>query len=60
MFLFETYNFLMNSRWSKFTGSDHELKTQMQQLKSDRSLCWKGYFQFKQEQGRLALLKMFK
>lgn len=60
LFLYETYNFLMNSRWSKFTGSDTELKAQMMAMNKERSLCWKGYFQYKGEVGRLALLKMYK
>ena len=44
LFLYEAYNFLMNSRWSKFQGSDMELKAHMTALRSERSLCWKGYF----------------
>ena len=60
LFLFETYNFLMNSRWSKFQGSDTELKAQLMALKNERALCWKGYFQYNHDQGRLCVLKMFK
>jgi hypothetical protein len=26
LFLYETYSFLMNSRWTKFTGGDLEMK----------------------------------
>lgn len=29
-------------------------------MKSEKSLCWKGYLQFKEVEGRACVLKMFK
>ena len=43
LFLYETYSFLMNSRWSKFTGNDIELKNLMMKQSSEKAMCWKGY-----------------
>jgi hypothetical protein len=60
LFLFETYSFLMNSRWSKFTGSDMELKNQLLAQQKERAMCWKGYFQYAGVEGKLASLKMFR
>ena len=31
LFLYETYSFLMNTRWSKFTGNEIELKSLIKQ-----------------------------
>lgn len=44
LFLYETYSFLMNSRWSKFTGSDLDLKNQLIKQQKEKAMCWKGYF----------------
>ena len=60
LFLYESYSFLMNSRWSKFTGNDIELKNIMMKQNSEKSMCWKGYFQYIETEHKLATLKMFK
>lgn len=44
LFLYEAYSFLMNSRWSKFSGSDMDLKNSILQKQAEKSMCWKGYF----------------
>lgn len=44
LYLYETYAFLMNSRWSKFSGSDIELKNQIKAAQKEKSMCWRGYF----------------
>ena len=38
---------MMNSRWSKFTGSEMELKNQIARQKAEKTMCWKGYLTFK-------------
>lgn len=43
LFLYETYCFLMNTRWSKFTGNEVELQTMIKQAQQ-KTMCWKGYF----------------
>jgi hypothetical protein len=60
LFLYEQYSFLMNSRWSKFTGNDIELKNQLRMQNSEKSMCWKGYFSFHKMDGKLCVLKLFK
>lgn len=60
LFLYETYSFLMNSRWSKFTGSDLDLKNQLLKQQKEKAMCWKGYFQFKATEGKFTTLKMLK
>ena len=59
LFLYETYSFLMNSRWSKFAGSDVDRLQQEIQSK-EKTMCWKGYFQFASNEGKFAQLKLFK
>lgn len=58
--MYESYAFLMNSRWSKFTGSELDLKNQIKALQREKSMCWKGYFQYKETNGRFTTLKMLK
>ena len=60
LFLYETYCYLMNSRWSKFTGTEIELRNLMKQQQSERAMCWKGYVQYASTEGKLATLKLFK
>ena len=50
----------MNSRWSKFSGSDLDLKNSILQKHAEKSMCWKGYFQFHKTEGRLCSLRMLK
>jgi len=50
----------MNSRWSKFTGNDIELKNQLKQQNSEKSMCWKGYFSFHKIESKFCVLKLFK
>ena len=60
LFLHEAYCFMMNSRYSKFTGSDIELKNQIFRAQKEKTTCWKGYFIYKGQEGRFATLKMMK
>jgi hypothetical protein len=60
LFLYEAYSFLMNSRWSKFSGSEMDLKNSILQKQAEKAMCWKGYFQFHKTEGRLCSLRMLK
>lgn len=50
----------MNSRWSKFTGNDVDLKRQLIIQQQEKSMCWKGYLQTSKVMGKVCLVKMFK
>jgi hypothetical protein len=43
LFLYETYSFLINTRFSKFTGNDLELQKLIKQTQ-EKTMSWKGYF----------------
>jgi hypothetical protein len=60
LYLYETYAFLMNSRWSKFTGSDLDLRNQIKSQQKEKAMCWRGYFQYKQTEGKFTTLKMMR
>lgn len=49
----------MNTRWSKFTGNEIELKNMIKQAQ-EKTMSWKGYFQYAETVGKLATLKLFK
>lgn len=51
---------MMNSRWSKFSGSEMDLKNSILLKQAEKSMCWKGYFQFHKTEGRLCSLRMLK
>jgi hypothetical protein len=60
LYLYETYAFLMNSRWSKFTGSEMDMHNQMKAQQREKSMCWRGYFQYKGTEGKFTTLKMMR
>lgn len=60
LFLYETYSFLMNSRWSKFTGNDIDLKNQLLKQSQEKAMCWKGYLQYAKMEGKFCSLRLFK
>ena len=60
LFLYEAYSFLMNSRWSKFSSTELDLKNSILLKQSEKAMCWKGYFQFHRTEGRLCSLRMLK
>ena len=64
--MFETYCFLLNARWTKFTGADIELKNAFKQQIGERAMSWKGYIQvgdplmLNGEQTKFHFIKLFK
>ena len=60
LFLYETYSFLMNSRWSKFSGNDLDLKNQLLKQSQEKAMCWKGYLQYAKMEGKFCSLRLFK
>jgi hypothetical protein len=51
---------MMNSRFSKFTGSYIDIKNQIKAWSAEKSMCWKGYFTYKKMENKFCCLKMLK
>jgi len=49
----------MNTRWSKFTGNEIELKNLLKQAQ-EKTMSWKAYFQYQETNGKIATLKLYK